>query len=219
MMRGLVRNNFYSVGSTLKWTIVFCAVVNIFVAIGGIVYPDLIELLPMLMVGQVGAFVGLVGTALQKDNASKWSKYEKTLPVKACEIVRARYISFIMFSAIGIIFGSISVFILAVVGEAPLNLERLGFGYSFGITFALLVPSLIYPLILKFGPDKSEMLTLVSVLATVALFTGGSGLLSPYLKDLNNANTIYRVSCIAISIIVFIASYCISLAIYKRRES
>ncbi|MDO5795007.1 MAG: hypothetical protein Q4Q00_12585, partial [Turicibacter sp.] len=73
-MKGLIRNNFYSVESTLKWTIAFCIVVNILVVIGMIRFENIDDFLPILMFGQIGAFVGLTATALKKDHTSKWSK-------------------------------------------------------------------------------------------------------------------------------------------------
>lgn len=150
-MKGLIRNNFYSVGSTLKWTIAFCIFVNIAVIIGVVRFLNIDGFLPMLMLGQIGAFVGLTGTALQKDNTSKWSKYERTLPVKISDVVMARYISFLIFPIIGILLATVTVLLFSVVSSQPVNIERVVYGYSFGIVFVLLVPALLYPLVLKFG--------------------------------------------------------------------
>lgn len=217
-MKGLIRNNFYSVGSTLKWTIAFCIFVNIVVIIGVVRFPNIDGFLPMLMLGQIGAFVGLTGTALQKDNTSKWSKYERTLPVKISDVVMARYISFLIFSVIGILLATVTVLLFSVVSSQPVNIERVVYGYSFGIVFALLVPALLYPLVLKFGADKSEIMLMISVLITMGLFVGGSVILTPYLNNLENADMIYRIACMVISMVVFISSYFISVHIYKRKE-
>lgn len=217
-MKGLIRNNFYSVGSTLKWTIAFCILVNIAVVIGTVRYPNSKGILPISMLGQIGAFVGLTGTALQKDNTSKWSKYERTLPVKICDVVKARYISFFLFSIIGILLATITVLLSFAISVQSVDLERVGYGYGFGITFALLVPAFLYPLVLKWGADKSEMMLLVSIFITLALFVGGSVILAPYLSRLSNSDMAYRTATIVISIVIFIISYFISLAIYKRKE-
>ncbi|GAA0071073.1 hypothetical protein UT300003_25970 [Clostridium sardiniense] len=217
-MKGLIRNNFYSVGSSLRWTIAFCIVVNVAVIIGAMRFPSNDGFLSILMIGQIGAFVGLTGTALQKDNTSNWSKYEKTLPVKIRNVVMARYISFLIFSVIGILLATLTVVLFSVISAQPTNLEGVGYGYSFGIIFALLVPAFLYPLVLKFGADKSEIMLCISVAITLCLFNAGSAILTPYLIKLNNANMIYRIICIVISVVIFISSYFISLAIYKRKE-
>ena len=217
-MKGLIRNNFYSVGSTLKWTVAFCIFINIMVIIGIVRFPNNNGLLPTLMLGQIGAFVGLTGTALQKDNTSKWSKYERTLPVKISDVVMARYISFLMFSAIGILLATVTVLLFSVISNQPVNIERVVYGYSFGIVFSLLVPALLYPLVLKFGADKSEIMLMISVLITMISFVSGSAILIPYMNNLENANMIYRVACIVISVVAFILSYFISVHIYKRKE-
>lgn len=217
-MKGLIRNNFYSVSSTLKWTIVLCLVLNIAVIIGAWKYPSSGSLLPILMLGQIGAFVGLTGTALQKDNASKWNIYERILPVRICDVVKARYISFLIFSMIGVLLASITVFIFFTISASSVNLERVGYGYSFGITFALLVPSLLYPLVLKFGSDKSEVMLLASILITMVLFVGGSVLLAPFIGGSNSADSVYRTISLGISVVFFLSSYFLSLMIYKRKE-
>lgn len=217
-MKGLIRNNFYSVGSALKWTIAFCIVVN-FVAIiaaGRTTINNTI--LTILIVGQTISFTGLAGTALEKDNASKWSKYERTLPVKIRDITMARYFSFIIFSVIGILFATLTVISLSVVSAQPINMERVGYGYSFGITYSLLVPAFLYPLVLKFGADKVNTILLTSTLITVFLFNSSSAILTPYFINLNNADIIYRMGWIVISMIMFISSYFISISIYKRKE-
>lgn len=217
-MKGLLRNNFYSVGSALKWTIVFCIVVNFAVIIGSgrITINDTI--LTILIVGQTISFTGLAGTALEKDNTSNWSKYERTLPVKVRDITMARYISFIIFSIIGILFATLTVVSLSVFSPQPLNLERVGYGYGFGITYSLLVPAFLYPLVLKFGGDKVNTILLISTVITLVLFNSSSTILRPYLINLNNADMIYRIGWIVISMVMFISSYFISLSIYKRKE-
>ncbi|RDY27055.1 ABC-2 transporter permease [Romboutsia weinsteinii] len=217
-MKGLIRNNFYSVGSALKWNIAFCIVVNFAVIIGAEIITNNDTILTILIVGQIINFTGLAGTALQKDNTSNWSKYERTLPVKIRDITRARYISFIIFSIIGVLFTTLTVVLLSVISAQPMNLDRVGYGYSFGITYSLLVPALLYPLVLKFGADKVNTLLLTSTGIMLFLFNGGSVILAPYLINLNNADMIYRIGWIVISAIMLISSYFISLSIYKRKE-
>ncbi|MBO3445844.1 ABC-2 transporter permease [Clostridium sp. CCUG 7971] len=217
-MKGLIRNNFYSVGSALKWNIAFCIVVNFAVIIGAEKITNNDTILTILIVGQIINFTGLAGTALQKDNTSNWSKYERTLPVKIRYITMARYISFIIFSIIGVLFTTLTVVLLSVISAQPMNLEKVGYGYSFGVTYSLLVPALLYPLVLKFGADKVNTLLLTSTGIMLFLFNGGSVILTPYLINLNNANMIYRVGWIVISAIMLIFSYFISLSIYKRKE-
>lgn len=217
-MKGLIRNNFYSVGSALKWTIAFCIIVNVAVIIGADILTNSKDFLTILILGQIGAFTSLTGTALEKDNTSNWSKYERTLPVKMNDITMARYISFLIFSVIGILLATLTVVLLSVISTQPINLERVGYGYSFGIVFSLLVPAFLYPLVLKFGADKVNLMLIISVATTLFLFNGGSAILTPYLINLNNANIIYRIAFIVISLLMFIVSYFISIAIYKRKE-
>ena len=214
-MKGLIRNNFYSVGNTLYSTIALCLAANV-IAIFFIAKNH--NIAQMLMTAQVGAFVGLTGTALQKDNSSKWNKFEKTLPVTSKDVVTARYVSFLIFAFIGMVLATFTLLVSFVVSPSSVNLERIGYSYSFGITFALLVPSLIYPLVLKFGSDKSETLLLICCLVVVGMFIGGSALFAPILKNSIYANTIFRLGSITFSVIMFVVSYLVSLKIYKAKE-
>lgn len=216
-MKGLLRNNFYSVRSALKWIIAFCILINVAVIIVGEGLTNNNNILKLLILGQIISFTGLAGTALEKDNASKWSKYEITLPVKIRDITMARYVSFIIFSVIGILFATLTVVLVSVFSTQPMDLEKVGYGYSFGITYSLLVPALLYPLVLKFGSDKVNTILLASTGITVFLFNGGSVILTPYFMNLNNPNMIYRIGWIVISLLMLIFSYFISVAIYKRK--
>ncbi len=216
-MKGLIRNNFYTVEGSLKATLLLSFVAAIVLAIVGKVTADSGNLFSFIIAGNLGGFGALAMTVMQKDAASKWNKFELTMPVSRKDVVTARYISCMLYVLIGVIVSMISIFVFYLVTGSA-NLERAGYGYAFGIGFALAIPTFMIPLVMILGTDKTEPLALVSVIAGLLLFFGSSAIMTPFLKDAANANYIFRLSYVAFSIVLFVASYLLSRWIYKKKE-
>ncbi len=215
-MKGLVRNNFYMVSGSLLLSIVVSFVAMILGALTNetVVYS--------IIGGQLGGFGALAATAIQKDATSKWSRFELTLPIRRSEVIKARYLSSILFIAIGFALATLT----AVVHGATLNIvrgemvdfERIGYVFTFGMAFAFSVPTFMIPLVLLFGADKSETLLFVSAGIGLGLFLGSSMLVGYILPQEYNINLIFRVAYLTVSIIMLTISYIVSRQIYKRKE-
>lgn len=116
-MKGLIRNNFYSVQKDLRIIYPLCLIALIV----SVIYGDpqltyLIALVQMLMC------FGHIGTGLKNDFISKWNKYEITLPVRRRDVITARYLSFLLFDIIGVLFG-LATFMLANLTGNVLSME------------------------------------------------------------------------------------------------
>lgn len=216
-MKGLIRNNFYTVEGSLKITLLLSFVAVILLVIAGKVSGDSGNLISFIIAANLGGYGALAMTVMQKDSESKWNKFELTMPVSRKDVVTARYISCMLYVLIGIIVSVISVFIFQLV-TGSVNLERAGYGYAFGIGFALAIPTFMIPLVMVFGTDKTEPLMLVSVIMGLVLFFGSSVIMAPFLKNTANANLLFRSSYVVFSIVLFVVSYLISCWIYKRKE-
>lgn len=216
-MKGMIRNNFYTVEGSLKATLLLSLAATIVLAIVGKITPDSGSLFGLIIGGNLGGFGALAATAMQKDAASKWNKFELTMPVSRKDVVTARYLSSMLYVLIGIIVSIISVLVLYLM-TGSLNLERVGFGFVFGLSFALAIPTFMIPLVMIFGTDKTETLMMVSVIMGLVLFFGSSAIVNPFLKDIANANLIFRLSYVASSIVLFVVSYLLSCWIYKKKE-
>lgn len=216
-MKGLIRNNFYTVEGSLKATLLLSFAAAIVLAIVGKVTGDGGNLFSFIIAGNLGGFGSLAMTVMQKDAVSKWDKFELTMPVSRKDVVTARYISCMLYVLIGVIVSIISVLVFYLV-TGSVDLERVGYGYAFGIGFALAIPTFMIPLVMIFGTDKTEPLMLVSVVAGLLLFFGSSKIMTPFLKDVTNANLIFRLSYMAFSVMLFLVSYLLSCWIYKKKE-
>ena len=216
-MKGLIRNNFYMVEGSLKAILLLSSISALMLAILGRLIVDSGSLFSFIIAGNLGVFGGMAATAIQKDAASKWNKFELTMPVSRRDVVKARYLSCVLYVLMGLVMAllNMSVFYLST-GTA--NLERVGYGFVLGLGFALSIPTFLIPLVMIFGTDKTEPFMLVSIMMGLALFLGSSAIMSPWLKDAAHANFLFRSSYVVFSIVLFVVSYLISCWIYQKKE-
>lgn len=216
-MKGLLRNNLYAAEGSLKTMVLISFITMIAIAIGCFFYPIGNIVVTPCVSGLFGGFGALTGTAIQKDVNCKWNKFELTMPVSRKDVVSARYLSFLIYILLGLFMAILCIF-LFYVASGSINLERVSYSFAFGMTFALLIPTFLYPLVLIFGTDKNEMLLFVSIFLALGLYFVGSVLVSPFLKRFEYPNLIFRISFIIVSIGLFVLSYIFSLLYYRRKE-
>lgn len=216
-MKGLIRNNFYTVEGSLRVTLILSFVATIMLAIMGRLTAGSGSLLSLVIGGNLGGFGALAATAIQKDAASKWNKFELTMPISRKDVVTARYLSCILYVLIGVVMALLNVLVFYLV-TGTVNPERVSYGFAFGLGFALSIPIFMIPLVLIFGTDKSESLMAVSIVVGLALFVGSSAIMTPFLKDTANSDFLFRASYVVFSIVLFVVSYVISCCIYKKKE-
>ncbi len=216
-MKGLIRNNFYNVLGSFKLMLILGIVLLLAIIIFAVYFPTNDSLISVLIGGILGGAGGLTMSAIQKDSASKWNKFELTMPIDRRDVIKARYISFLLYIIIAIVLSILSVTLFHMI-SGYINLERVGFGFTFGIAFALSLPTFMTPLILIFGEDKNEGIMMISVVLTLGLFIGSSALLTPFLSDFSNANLIFRLGYLISSTVLFIVSYFLSRHLYINKE-
>ncbi len=216
-MKGLIRNNFYMLGSGLTLTFVFSALGVIVSAVLGALSENSGQLISGIIGAQLGGFGALAGTAMLKDAICKWNKFELTMPVSRGDVIKARYISYIIFILMGLLMAALSVFGLSLTAES-VDMERVGFGFTFGLAFGLSLPTFMSPLALIFGADKNDILLFISVFLSLGLFIGSSAALTPILNETSDPNFVFRLGYFVFSIILFGISFLVSLKIYKKKE-
>lgn len=213
-MKGLLRNNFYSMGTNLQlafgisFVLVFLPIV---LARENIVV--------MVLAMQSFMFNANIGTALNIDITSKWSNFEITLPVKRSDIIKARYISFILLTLCGIFMSVLTSFFMFLVYES-LSVDAIIFGFSFGVSLSLITSSLMYPIMLKIGTEKNEIIIFICAAVAVILFLRVLKIATPFVSDkfIIDGKALIGIIFLLISIGLFIISYFVSLTIYKKKE-
>ena len=215
-MKGLIRNNFYSMEDSLKLT----SAINIMMAIGvsvlGIFNSFARSWIAIVILLQMGSYAVQVASTLQKDVSSQWNKFEITMPVRRKDVVKAKYICFILNGVLGIAAALLTVIISQLL-QIDINVEKVFLSITFGIVIIFALPALTYPLLLIFGVDKTEMVLSISVISI--LFVSSSVIFNYIMPDLSvYSNLVFRCSIIVISIILFIISYMFSVILYKKKE-
>ncbi len=216
-MKGLIRNNFYTVEGSLKSTMLISLAAAVVLAIAAMYNSDSGFLLSGIIGGNLGGFGALAMTAIQKDASSKWNKFELTMPVRRRDVITARYVSCMLYVLIGIIMALVSA-LLFHLASGTLNLERMSYGFVFGWGFALSMPTFVIPLVLILGTDKTEPIIVVSVIAGLVLFFGYSVVFSPFFSNLEHSDFLFRSSYMIFCTVLFVLSYLLSCRIYQKKE-
>lgn len=211
-MKGLIRNNFYSMESNMKMAFVIAALLAL--------TPLLVKnpvFLPMIIAIQIFVFVANTGTSLHADETAKWNKYEITLPIKRSTVIGAKYVTFAILIFCGLLM-SVITFAFAGVSELVLNMNTIIWGYEYGVILAMTTTALMYPMMLKFGTEKSELIMLVSVGMVVGMMLFVAMILSGVTNGMNMRHPLVGAVSVVVSVLLFIGSYFVSLWIQSKKE-
>ena len=172
-------------------------------------------------------YILLMG-AFAHDDKSKADTMLNSLPVKRESVVIAKYISLLLFLAIGaavyiILFNIIQIINLPLKAF-PLTLECL-VGALFGVS---LMNSIYFPVLFKIGYTRAKVLNLIlffafffGVPAIVNLFTSNidKEFFDSILSVVNSqSDAVIGFSIVALAFLLLIVSYFISVKFYKQRE-
>ncbi|MFD1907167.1 ABC-2 transporter permease [Paenibacillus rhizoplanae] len=96
-----------------------------------------------------------IGASLQMDEASKWNRFELTMPIRRRTVIHAKYLSFLMLILMG---SAVSLVTLALtyVSKGDIAHLNLSTGYTFGLSLSISTLAIYYPVILKFGVEKAS---------------------------------------------------------------
>lgn len=211
-MNGLIRNNFYSMESNLMVSFIMAA---------ALVFSPLIinnpTVYPMIIAVQVFLFVVNTGTALHADEVAKWNKFELTLPIRRNTIVGAKYITFAVLIFCGLFISSCTAICINLSGQVW-KLSSILWGYEYGLTLSFISVSLMYPIILKIGTEKNELVLILSAFAAIGLMCLIAAVLSPLTGEMNLQHPLVGIVSISVSILMFIISFMVSVSIHKSKE-
>ena len=154
------------------------------------------------------------------DNYNKWDAYSISLPNGRTNSVKSKYITTILMTFIVSIITTFLAFIISYVNTTVINYEQIlvtMFGTVFG---TLLVLTVMYPIIYKFGIEKARIGIFLIVFGTVII----GSLLAYYiditnlLKSLSFLKDYLIIILIIIALIMIYASYKISKKIFSKKE-
>lgn len=211
-MNGLIRNNFYSMEGNLKLSLV----ISLFLFASSFLVPGG-SFIKVIVAMQSFVFIANASASLHADTISKWSQFELTLPVHRRDILKAKYFSFSILLLLGLAMGGITTVSACITGRLS-NLQPAISGLAFGFVLAAITVGIMYPLLLKAGTEKSELLLVLASVAAVGLMVLVAAALALVTGEMNMQHPLVGLTSAAAALAVFAASYFISVKIYQGKE-
>ena len=157
-----------------------------------------------------------VYNSITSDASSKWNKNVITMPVSRDQIIGTKYILYILLSAAGIIVVLAALGILSILGAA-VTVYALLFNTSIGVSAALLAGGISLPCVYFFDPEKSQIVFLISFIASSGIITALVLLINLFMPVKDNTLLAFYI-VLAISFAWFVVSYKIAAVVYRKRD-
>lgn len=157
-----------------------------------------------------------VYNSITSDASSKWNKNVITMPVSRDQIIGTKYILYILLSAAGIIVVLAALGILSLLGAA-VTVYALLFNTSIGVSAALLAGGISLPCVYFFDPEKSQIVFLISFIASSWIITALVLLINLFMPVKDNTLLAFYI-VLAISFAWFVVSYKIAAVVYRKRD-
>lgn len=174
------------------------------------------------MITMMGGILPLA--AMNQDEATGWNKYCITAPAKRTAYVSEKFIFVLMFS---LFFGILNTIpsIRYMIITTGFDIKTCCLIFSIITGSALLMFAIDLPLIFRFGTKTGNIVFMILFLlfaGTVAIgsaFLASAGKLNSTLNDLNKADhLVVALIIIAVCAILYVLSWLMSAAIYKKKE-
>lgn len=96
--------------------------------------------------------------------------------------------------------------------------SMLVYGFEYGLTLSILSMSIMYPLTLVLGAEKSEIIFILSAFATIGSMLLIARVLSTWTEGMNLRHPLVGAVSVMVAIAAFILSYFVSVIIHNRKE-
>lgn len=118
----------------------------------------------------------MIVTTFSFDDNSNWNRYAMIMPVLKSNLVAGKFITLLIFSAIGticgLIIGAVGGLITGKIVFQPEGIFELLFLALGALVAAMIFGGMSIPLVFQFGAEKGRMLILVSFLVPAAICFG-----------------------------------------------
>lgn len=209
-MLGLIKKDFLIIKSNLKTMIIIFLVFFIMILQGFFESTFVIPLIGIML------FI----STFSYDDFNKWNAYAVTLPNGRKNVVRAKYIASIILTIIlGIVSIAISITI-SNVKTIEINIQEMLESLLGTIFSVIIIISLMYPIVFKFGSTNGRIILfavvfgITAIIGVISNFVDMEAVISTINVLDNNCYIVIPV----ISILILSGSYLISNKIYQNKE-
>ena len=207
-MKGVLVKDLYIAGSNLLVTIVSLVVL-------GFGLSFLLETSALLVLAPVAATTAAF-ISITSDAASKWNKNVITMPVSRNQIIGEKFLLYILLAVLGLLTALIPCVVLACFGT-DITLHSLLLYSSIGISATLLAGGISLPCAYLFDPEKSQIVFMMSFMASTGIITGLVLLINLVFPVKENILLAFNIVLI-ISVIWFLVSYRVAVKVYRKRD-
>lgn len=207
-MKGVLVKDLYIARSNILVTIVSLVVL-------GFGLSFLLETSALLVLAPVAATTAAF-ISITSDAASKWNKNVITMPVSRNQIIGEKFLFYILLAVLGFLTALIPCVVLACFGM-DITLHSLCLYGSIGISATLLAGGISLPCAYLFDPEKSQIVFMMSFMASTGIITGLVLLINLVLSVKENILLAFGIVLI-ISVIWFFISYRIAVKVYRKRD-
>lgn len=150
------------------------------------------------------------------DKQSKWDIFAQTLPVTRQEMVLSKYLLAILFIVIGFVISFTMTAIISLMKESMIEVEMLILSNGLISAIAMILLSIMLPLVYKFGVEKSRiiLITICLIPTVLVMLLSNLGIRLP--SNFNWELLSYSAPLIALALMVI--SSIISYKIFCRED-
>ena len=207
-MKGVLVKDLYIARSNILVTIVSLVVL-------GFGLSFLLETSALLALAPVAATTAAF-ISITSDAASKWNKNVITMPVSRNQIIGEKFLFYILLAVLGLVAALVPCAALACLGM-DITLHSLCLYGAIGISVCLLAGGISLPCAYLFDPEKSQIVFMMSFMASTGIITGLVLLINLVLPEKENILLAFCIVLI-ISVICFFISYRIAVKVYQKRD-
>ena len=154
--------------------------------------------------------------SITSDAGSKWNKNVITMPVSRNQIIREKFIFYILLAVIGLITALAPCIVLMLAG-ADITVHSLCLYAAIGMSATLLAGGISLPCAYLFDPEKSQIVFMMSFMASTGVIVGLVLLTNLFIPVKDNIQLAFNI-VLVISVVWFFISYRIAVAVYKNRD-
>ena len=163
MMKGVLLKDLYIAKSNI-----FVTIVSLIVLGFGLSF--LLGISALLILAPVASTTA-VFISITSDAGSKWNKNVITMPVSRNQIIREKFIFYILLAVIGLITALIPCIVLMLAG-ADITVHSLCLYAAIGMSATLLAGGISLPCAYLFDPEKSQIVFMMSFMVSTGVIVG-----------------------------------------------
>lgn len=209
-MLGLIKKDFLMIKANLKATAIIYIIFLIMIFQGTL---DSVFIIPLIG-------IMLFISTFSYDDFNNWNAFAVALPNGRKNVVKAKYIASLILTVVLSIISIASSTLISYTRNNNIDIFEIISGLMGTLLSCIIIISLLYPIIFKFGSTNGRIILFVVIFA----FAGIIGIVSNYIDMSNFVNLInmldkyWYIGIPLIAVIFLGISYLISNKIYKNKE-